>query len=581
MLIGSRRKRRIAVGLIFALITASVMGSGKAPSETDVSFAADKEKTASEELLHIIDAEEPVSSFSYSQNSRIKRAPSAGMVESGTPWITDKGFPEQWHLTDIGAPQVWTEIEEKGRHPGEGIVVAVVDTGTDVSHYDLKDNLWTNAAELNGVTGVDDDQNGYVDDIYGVNIVKPGSPMEDTNGHGTQMAGIIAMGAGNAGAVGVAYGAKIMSVKVAVGDTFSSEDAVKGIRYAVANGADIISMSYSTQTISASLKKALKEASEKCVLVAAAGNEAITSLTPSYPAAYDFVVGVMSYGRTEVLSSFTNWDSSPGFGDEYDIAAPGEDIISSIPNGYHTKKNGTSHATAVVSGAMAVALAELRAKGERPDPYSFQTYFIRNMLHRTVPDAAHGNLVFPRVYLPDVVDDPTVPLMTVTPIPTETPTAMPTAASTSLPTVPTVVPTTAPSVAPVQTVGPVATPTPYVASPTPTPTVSPSGSHGKLEKGVMVSAGSGKNRAIYRVKNPKKKTVIYHLCNVKNKVKTAWIPSRIRLSDGSWYKVVGVSKRSFRFKKNVKTVNVYAGGISRSRMRKAIRGSGVEWVVFK
>ena len=452
----------------------------------------------------------------------------------GMPWATEPGLEVQWYLQDLGCLDSWVKIENSGRHPGQDIVVAVIDTGVDTTHKDLKNQLWVNTTEKNGTPGVDDDGNGYVDDIYGANITDPSSSMSDTHGHGTQMSGIIAMEAGNGGAVGVAYGTKIMPVKVAVSEEFSIGDAIKGIQYAVEKGADIISMSFATEVKSDALSSAIALASNRCILVAASGNENSNTNNPSYPAAYSGVTGVMAHDGTDTLTSFTNWDIDPGSGVEYEISAPGKDIVCPSLNGKYYYEDGTSHATAVVSGAMAVSLSELHASGRYPGPASFKNYFLSNMKHTTNADALHMNMVFRRASMSDVILNETVSMeasMTAsTPTPTPTPAAV-------LPTSTPVLTTT-----PVPTSTPAATAVPVLIE----PTEEPDDGITRFSKGDIVETGKGKVKAYYIVKNTDKKTVYYYKCNVKGSGKKAKIPKRISLPDGNIYKVTGVRKKSFK-----------------------------------
>ena len=196
---------------------------------------------------------------------------------------SDPMLDDQWGLTDAatGAPQAWTQSR------GDGVLVAVLDSGVQLNHPDLAKNLWRNPAETPG-NGVDDDRNGYVDDVYGANIKALNGNVEDDNGHGTHVAGIVAAQAGNGtGGSGIAPGAKIMSVKVLdanrAGD---SSQLAKGIRYAIDQGAKILNISINGDGSSPDLDQALTYASQKgATIVASAGNNSRDiDLTPSYPA---------------------------------------------------------------------------------------------------------------------------------------------------------------------------------------------------------------------------------------------------------------------------------------------------------
>ncbi len=282
---------------------------------------------------------------------------------------TDPDFDRQWYLNQLHVPDIWQDFASDGLTPGMETVVAVIDTGVDYTHPDLQSSMWVNAKEFGGTPGVDDDGNGYVDDIYGVSTVggtrdHTGDPMDD-HGHGTHVAGIIAMAAGNRqGGAGIAYGAKIMAIKAgqATG-TFADTDIAEAIRYAVANGADVINMSFGGYGHSFLVEEALQDAFGSCVLVASAGNDGIpTSDAPeaflqkadTYPAGYSYVLGVMASDQSGQLASFSNWDYYNNLNAEYEIVAPGVDIYSTLPGGQYASWSGTSMAAPVVSAAAAI-----------------------------------------------------------------------------------------------------------------------------------------------------------------------------------------------------------------------------------
>ncbi len=234
-------------------------------------------------------------------------------------------------------------------------MVAIVDTGVDYSHRDLQGNLWVNEAEQNGVAGIDDDGNGYVDDVYGYNFAYNSNDPMDDHGHGTHCAGIVAA-VGNNGldVAGVCWKARIMAIKVldADGDG-SAGDAVPAIYYAVANGADIISGSWGATEGSDALKDAVAYAySQGVIVVAAAGNEG--SDVAYYPAAYPNVLAVAATDPSD-----RRWYSS-NYGDWVDVAAPGRDILSlglTSAGQMTARKTGTSMAAPHVSGACALVLS--------------------------------------------------------------------------------------------------------------------------------------------------------------------------------------------------------------------------------
>lgn len=293
--------------------------------------------------------------------------------EESVPSAEDnKGMDKQWYLKDQKLESVWGN-EDYGNTAGEGTVVAVIDTGVDYNHEDLQDNIWTNSAEVSGTTGADDDNNGYVDDVHGINLIDPNETPMDDHGHGTHVAGIIAMGNNNVGGVGIAYKSKIMPIKAGGSDgTFYSSDIAKGIEYAYKNGADVINMSFGSYAHSALIENALQDAFNSCVLVAAAGNDRIpTADCPlggqnMYPAAYSYVIGVMAYDEANSFASFSNWDYKPNANAEYEVVAPGVSVYSTLPNGRYASWNGTSMAAPMVSAEAAILRSSLKDK----DTYS-------------------------------------------------------------------------------------------------------------------------------------------------------------------------------------------------------------------
>lgn len=268
----------------------------------------------------------------------------------------DPFYPAQWSLDKIDAAQAW-DISTGGLPT----IVAVVDSGVDYNHRDLHNNMWINQAELTGLAGVDDDQNGYVDDIYGYNFVYNNADPVDDHGHGTHCAGIIAAQADNGlDIAGICWNTKIMAIKFlgSLGEG-TTADAVLSVYYAVANGADIISCSWGSGEESKALQDALDYAySQGVFVVAAAGND--NSNQPYYPAGYPHVISVTATDSEDKKWSLSN------YGDWIDIAAPGVDILSLRAEGtseggtygrYTTIMSGTSMAAPHVAGACALMLS--------------------------------------------------------------------------------------------------------------------------------------------------------------------------------------------------------------------------------
>ncbi|UTI64189.1 S8 family serine peptidase [Paraconexibacter antarcticus] len=260
---------------------------------------------------------------------------------------------EAWHLAGDGPMGVRTAWDHT---TGGDVTVAIIDTGIDQTHPDLAPNLWTNPGEIPG-NGIDDDHDGYVDDVHGVDLVNHDGNPQDDNGHGTHVAGIIGAAGGNGiGAAGIAWHVKLMAVKAldanAAGNTGTVAD---GIEYAIHHGARIINLSLAGAGRSAGLEAAIVDAQQAGVLVVvAAGNDhQDLGLTPSYPASYPEpnVLGVAATREDSLLSSISD------FGAGVDIAAPGEDIFSTALGGGYEYRTGTSMAAPMVAGSAALLLA--------------------------------------------------------------------------------------------------------------------------------------------------------------------------------------------------------------------------------
>ncbi|WLR51639.1 S8 family peptidase [Bacillus tianshenii] len=256
----------------------------------------------------------------------------------------------------IQAPQLWEETR------GKGITIAVLDTGCDVNHPDLKDRILD-------VRNFTSDDNGDSENVT------------DYNGHGTHVAGTIAASENDAGVVGVAPEAKLLILKV-LGAKGSGryEWITEAIKYATEQKVDIISMSLGGPDNQAELYKAIKQAIENNIqVVCAAGNEGDADpKTPelSYPGAYNEVISVGAVSLQHESSEFTNSNR------QIDVVAPGEKILSTVPGGKYAKLSGTSMATPHVSGALAL-VKELSEKEFERKLTESELY--AQLIRRTVP----------------------------------------------------------------------------------------------------------------------------------------------------------------------------------------------------
>lgn len=228
-----------------------------------------------------------------------------------------------WGVERIGAPVAWR------RTTGVGVKVAVLDTGVEASHPDLRGNL-----------------------VERVNIKFPGWPAGDNNGHGTHVAGIIAAANNTFGVVGVAPQAQIYAVKIFDyrGRGFIS-DIVSGLEWAWKNKMQIVNMSFGTKQPSTALKKAIDACLEAgMLLVAAAGNEGQKEGEILYPARYPGVIAVSATTQDDNLADFSSR------GPEVTVAAPGADVLSTYPGGQYRTMSGTSMAAPHTSGVLALIL---------------------------------------------------------------------------------------------------------------------------------------------------------------------------------------------------------------------------------
>lgn len=255
----------------------------------------------------------------------------------------DPRFNTQWHLGRINAATAWNYFST-----GSNIVIAIVDDGIERTHPDIEPNLWRNSGEIAG-NSIDDDGNGFVDDVNGWNLVNSNGmidPNSESEDHGTHVAGI-ASGATNNG-VGIAsigFSCKLMGVRIADNTSFPASIAYNGVLYAANMGAHIINMSWGSSAASETGQSVVEFAlSKDCIMVAAAGNEGSSS--KFYPAAFDGVISVASTTASDAKSPFSN------FGSWIKISAPGSSILSTIPFGRYGSLSGTSMASPMVAGLL-------------------------------------------------------------------------------------------------------------------------------------------------------------------------------------------------------------------------------------
>ena len=292
-------------------------------------------------------------------------------VQARTP--NDVFFRDQWYLGPIGAESAWDITTG-----ADDLIIAVLDTGVDLDHPDLLENLWNNDAEVAN-NGRDDDDNGFVDDVQGWDFVdddavpEPEEPATDESGamsHGTLIAGLIGAQADNdIGYAGLLWEVDVMPLRVlnenGVGD---EETTAEAIDYAVANGARVINMSFAGTATGSQLRTSVLRAYEAgVVIVAALGNDSVNvDDQPVYPACYhseieDWVLGVTATGLADEETDFTNYGATCA-----DLSAPGVDITgldyqdaaNRTDEAYGGPWNGTSISSPLVAGAAGLLLSE-------------------------------------------------------------------------------------------------------------------------------------------------------------------------------------------------------------------------------
>ena len=306
-------------------------------------------------LLQIIDSLNANTFVEYAEpNYKLRANVTPNDPQLGDQWALnntgqDGGTPN----ADINAPEAW-DITTGDTN----IIVGVLDSGIDYNHPDLEDNIWTNWDEIPN-NGIDDDNNGYVDDIHGWDFYNnDNDPMDDFY-HGTHVAGTIGAVSNNGiGIGGVAWNVRMMALKFL--DNFGegpTSAAISAVEYATENGASLTNNSWGGGSYTQALYDAIAEADAANVLfVAAAGNDTKDNDKYSYfPSNYELpnILTVASTDRNDTISTFSNWGLNT-----VDITAPGTSILSTLPNNTYGILNGTSMATPHVSGAVVLAWAQ-------------------------------------------------------------------------------------------------------------------------------------------------------------------------------------------------------------------------------
>jgi len=268
----------------------------------------------------------------------------------------DSQLNNQWGLNSISAYQAWDSSSGS-----KNVVVAIIDSGVDLGHPDLKDNLWTNPGEIAN-DGIDNDNNGYVDDIYGWDFAYNDNNVQDGYGHGTHVAGIIgAVGNNSLGMSGVNWNVSMMVLKFMDDSGVGYGDSViKAIDYILmmknTYGINIVAVNNSyggTPGYSSLMDNRIQLLNNSNVMfVAAAGNSgADNDLVPRYPSSYseNNIISVGALTSTDSLAGFSNYGIT-----SVDLAAPGTSILSTYKGGTYTYMSGTSMAAPFVTGSVAL-----------------------------------------------------------------------------------------------------------------------------------------------------------------------------------------------------------------------------------
>jgi len=276
---------------------------------------------------------------------------------------SDPRFPDLWGMENngqtggttgadiraVGAWATWTG--------DPNFRVAVIDTGIDDAHPDLEPNVWTNPTEIPN-NGIDDDGNGYVDDVHGFNFLSNNGKSTDDNGHGTHVSGTIGAVANNrTGVVGVNWRCKVIALKfLSAGGSGSTSDAIRAMQYVLENGIRVSNNSWGGGDYSQALYDTIKEAQRiGHLFIAAAGNDHVNNdVFPHYPSSYDLpnIISVAATDHNDELADFSNYGAT-----SVDLAAPGVDILSTLPDSRYGTLSGTSMAAPHVAGVAALLMS--------------------------------------------------------------------------------------------------------------------------------------------------------------------------------------------------------------------------------
>ena len=304
--------------------------------------------------------------------------------------LPDPMLKNQKHLEKLGALSLVQDLMD-GKFRSQ-VTLAIVDTGLDLNHPEFLD-LWTNEAEANGIAGVDDEGNGYVDDIHGYNFVDhTGDPSHRTsNDHGSHVAGLAAAslgnGVGGAGVMGRSLSLMVLNVVGSHWDEVDQSDVEKAIRYAADNGANVVNISSGGSGELPSLAEAIQYAIDRGVTVVVSAGNGGTDIDENFysPGSYSKnIPGLITVSATDAetkeLCKFSNFGprsvkiSAPGC----DATAPKAGLLSTLRNNTYGYKKGTSMAAPLVSGAVSLIYSYMKDKGIKPVPAEVEKFLLKS-----------------------------------------------------------------------------------------------------------------------------------------------------------------------------------------------------------
>jgi alpha-tubulin suppressor-like RCC1 family protein/subtilisin family serine protease len=320
----------------------------------------------------IVEYNEQVSQVAYAEPDYIVHT-------VATP--TDPSYSQQWNLhntgqdggvvdADVDAPEAWNISTGSN-----AVKVGVIDTGVDYNHTDLAAHCWTNPAEIAG-NGIDDDANGFIDDVRGWDFINDDNDPMDDHSHGTHTAGTIgAIGNNGVGVAGVCWNVTLVPIKfLGAGGSGAISDAVDAVYYATQIGVHLTSNSWTGGGYVQALRDAIENANVNGILfVAAAGNDGLdVDINPIYPGSYDNanVISVAATDRTDTLAGFSNYGATT-----VDLAAPGVEILSTAPNNSYQLLSGTSMAAPHVAGVCAL----LKSRSMNLSPASLKSIVLETV----------------------------------------------------------------------------------------------------------------------------------------------------------------------------------------------------------